>query len=33
MTYQLVTQLRGRIDARSRPGQTVFSVLLPVAAA
>jgi signal transduction histidine kinase len=33
MTYQLVTQLRGRIEARSRPGQTVFSVLLPVAAA
>ena len=33
MTYQLVTQLRGRIDARSRPGQTVFSVLLPVASA
>lgn len=29
MTYQLVTQLRGRIDARSRPGQTIFSVLLP----
>jgi two-component system, NtrC family, sensor kinase len=30
MTYQLVTQLRGRIEARSRPGQTVFSVTLPV---
>jgi two-component system, NtrC family, sensor kinase len=30
MTYQLVTQLRGRIEARSRPGQTVFNVLLPV---
>lgn len=31
MTYQLVGQLRGRIEARSRPGQTVFSVTLPVA--
>ncbi len=29
MTYQLVTQLKGRIEARSRPGQTVFNVLLP----
>ena len=32
MTYQLATQLRGRIEAQSRPGQTVFTVTLPIAA-
>lgn len=32
MTYQLATQLRGRIEAQSKPGQTVFTVTLPIAA-
>jgi len=32
MTYQLATQLRGRIEAQSKPGQTVFTVKLPIAA-
>ena len=32
MTYQLASQLKGRIHARSRPGQTVFTVTLPLAA-
>ena len=32
MTYQLATQLRGRIEAQSKPGQTVFTVRLPIAA-
>jgi two-component system NtrC family sensor kinase len=31
MTYQLATQLRGRIDAQSQPGRTVFTVTLPIA--
>ena len=31
MTYQLATQLRGRIDAQSQPGRTVFTVTLPLA--
>jgi signal transduction histidine kinase len=31
MTYQLATQLRGRIEAQSRPGRTVFTVTLPIA--
>ena len=32
MTYQLATQLHGRIEAQSKPGQTVFTVKLPIAA-
>ncbi len=32
MTYQLATQLRGHIEAQSKPGQTVFTVTLPIAA-
>lgn len=32
MTYQLATQLRGRIEAQSMPGHTVFTVTLPIAA-
>ena len=32
MTYQLATQLRGRIEAQSQPGRTVFTVTLPIAA-
>jgi signal transduction histidine kinase len=32
MTYQLATQLRGRIEAQSKPGQTVFTVTLPITA-
>jgi signal transduction histidine kinase len=32
MTYQLATQLRGHIEAQSKPGQTVFTVKLPIAA-
>ena len=32
MTYQLATQLHGRIETQSRPGQTVFTVRLPIAA-
>ena len=32
MTYQLATQLRGRIEAQSKPGHTVFTVTLPIAA-
>jgi signal transduction histidine kinase len=31
MTYQLATQLRGRIEAQSEPGRTVFTVTLPIA--
>jgi nitrogen-specific signal transduction histidine kinase len=31
MTYQLATQLRGHIEAQSRPGQTIFTVTLPIA--
>jgi signal transduction histidine kinase len=30
MTYQLATQLRGRIEAESEPGHTVFTVTLPI---
>ncbi|HEX8012805.1 MAG TPA: HAMP domain-containing sensor histidine kinase [Casimicrobiaceae bacterium] len=30
MTYQLVQRLRGRIDTKSEPGATRFSVLLPI---
>jgi signal transduction histidine kinase len=32
MTYQLATQLRGHIEAQSKPGRTVFTVTLPIAA-
>jgi len=32
MTYQLATQLHGHIEAQSKPGQTVFTVTLPIAA-
>jgi two-component system, NtrC family, sensor kinase len=32
MTYQLASQLKGRIEARSEAGQTVFTVTLPLAA-
>jgi signal transduction histidine kinase len=31
MSYQLATQLRGRIEAQSQPGRTVFTVTLPIA--
>ncbi len=30
MTYQLAAQLRGRVEAQSKPGQTVFTVNLPI---
>jgi signal transduction histidine kinase len=30
MSYQLATQLRGRIEAQSQPGRTVFTVTLPI---
>ncbi len=32
VTYQLACQLKGRIEARSRAGHTVFTVTLPLAA-
>ena len=28
----LATQLNGRIEAQSKPGQTIFTVKLPIAA-